>query len=150
MKINIKDEQEYLDFITNSDTYRPHTYNPPDLINPKDLIGITKPPLSLVPPVGTIHTAMAMKDGAAKYGPYNWRENPVVSSIYIDAALRHIASWQDGEELAEDSGAHHLGHAAACLYILLDAQASECLVDARPGRGVSAALLKHLTEGKKK
>jgi hypothetical protein len=33
MKINIKDEQEYLDFITNSDTYRPHTYNPPDLIN---------------------------------------------------------------------------------------------------------------------
>jgi len=41
--------------------------------NPKDRIGIKKPPIHLVPPVAIIHEAMAFKDGADKYGPYNWR-----------------------------------------------------------------------------
>ena len=115
--------------------------------NPKDLIGLTKPPISLVSPIGLVHTAMAMKDGANKYGPYNWRENSVISSIYIDAALRHIMSWNDGEENAQDSGAHHLGHAAACLFILMDAQENGCLLDERPIKGRTAELIKEKTIG---
>lgn len=103
-----------------------------DTVNPKDLQGIKKPPVELVPDSATILTAMAFKDGAAKYGAYNWRVKPVKASIYVAAAKRHLAAWYNGEENAEDSGVHHLGHALACLSILVDAQVGGNLVDDRP------------------
>lgn len=115
-------------------------------VNPKDLLGIKKVPLGLVPPAALIHEAMAMKDGARKYGPFNWRTKKVKASIYVDAALRHILAWADGEELAADSGNHHLGHARACLGILLDAQATDSLHDDRPVPGATARLLAEFEE----
>lgn len=81
--------------------------------------------------------AMAMMDGAEKYGPYNWRENDVVAHIYIDAAMRHLMAWFEGQETATDSGVHHLGHAIACCAILLDAQANNNLIDDRPLKRVN-------------
>jgi hypothetical protein len=113
-----------------------------DAINPKDLLGLAKVSLSKVPAAGLIHEALAMRDGAAKYGPYNWREKNVIASIYVDACLRHIFAWFDGEENAPDSGVHHLGHARACLGILLDAQETDSLSDDRPALGAAARLLK--------
>ena len=122
-----------------------------DNANPKDLIGATKPNLFLLPPTGILYGSLAMQDGARKYGPYNWREKDVRASIYIAAAMRHILSWQDGEHEAKDSGVHHLGHAIACLAILLDAEANEVLVDDRPVSGVFAELVgthtKHRKDG---
>lgn len=114
--------------------------------NPKDLLGLKKPPLNLFPPAALIHGSMAMGNGAAKYGPYNWRKNKVIASIYIAAAMRHIASWQDREDAAEDSGVHHLGHALACLSIILDAEATGNLIDDRPEAGASAHLISKLTK----
>jgi len=73
-----------------------------------------------------------MMDGAGKYSSYNWRDNKVQADIYVDACMRHLLAWFEGEEFAEDSGCHHLGHARACLGILLDAQATGNLVDNRP------------------
>jgi len=99
----------------------------------------------LVPPAAIIHEAKAMMDGAQKYGPYNWRENSVAASVYIAAAMRHIYSWLDGEELAEDSECHHLGHARACLGLLLDALETGNLVDDRPIKGAAADLIKRFT-----
>lgn len=88
-----------------------------------------------------------MMDGARKYGPFNWRGNAVVASIYIDALIRHAMSWFEGEECADDSGVHHLGHAIACLGILLDAQETGNLVDDRPGKdAVATRVLKRLQE----
>jgi len=113
--------------------------------NPKDLLGIKKPPLSLVPPVALIHCSMAMKNGMEKYGAYNFRETAVQALIYADAAQRHILSWIDGEEFAADSGVHHLGHAMACAAILLDAQSTGMLADNRPPRGRAAQLIAELT-----
>lgn len=101
-------------------------------VNPKDLVGQTKADISLVPSVGIAHTAHAMMDGARKYGPYNWRGNSVKARVYVAAAMRHLMQWLDGEEVAEDSGTHHLGHAAACCMILMDAQAFGNLHDDRP------------------
>ena len=49
-----------------------------DDTNPKDLLGIKKPPISLIPSAGLIHEAMAMKNGAAKYGPFNLDRKSVV------------------------------------------------------------------------
>src|SRR5690242_11736026 len=72
--------------------------------NPKDVIGRTKPPLELVPPSFMILTSMAMKLGAKKYGPYNWRHEKVSAMVYLGAALRHIQSAIDGEEIDHESG----------------------------------------------
>lgn len=113
-----------------------------DSTNPKDLLGIKKSPLHLVPPSAIIYLADGFEDGAAKYGSYNWREKKVQSSIYIAAALRHLLAYEDGEETAEDSGRHHLAHAMACLAILVDAKETGNLVDNRPIKGAAASMLK--------
>lgn len=115
--------------------------------NPKTRFGVAKPPLHLVPGAAMALVAMAFKDGAGKYGPANWREKAVSSTTYIAAAERHIRQWFDGsEEKAEDSGVHHLAHAAACLMILLDAQVAAKLNDDRPPAVDMSALFKMLTE----
>jgi len=85
-----------------------------------------------------------MMDGARKYGPYNWREEGVGASTYISAAMRHLRSYLDGERDAADSRVHHLGHAIACLAILLDAEAVGNLVDDRPLPAPSASLMDEL------
>lgn len=110
--------------------------------NPKDLIGLTKLPLfSVVPPSSLAYEAWAMRDGASKYGPFNWREKGVRISIYIDAAIRHILAYWDGEERAQDSNVHHLAHAKACLGIIIDALETGNVVDDRPIPGTFARIL---------
>jgi hypothetical protein len=100
--------------------------------NPKDLMGAKKPDMTKIPAVALLWEALAMMDGGGKYGPYNWRANKVVASIYVAAAKRHLDAWFEGQLYAEDSGCHHLGHARACLGILLDAEATGNLIDDRP------------------
>lgn len=100
--------------------------------NPKDLLGAKKLSLTKIPAVASLWESLAMMDGGGKYGPYNWRDNKVVAMIYIDAIKRHLDAWVEGQEKAEDSGCHHLGHARAGLGILLDAQATGNLIDDRP------------------
>jgi hypothetical protein len=100
--------------------------------NPKDLLGSKKPSLTKIPAIALLWESLAMMDGGGKYGPYNWRDNKVVASIYVDACKRHLDAWLEGQQKAEDSGCHHLGHARACLGILLDAEATGNLIDDRP------------------
>lgn len=122
------------------------TYTPVKDTNPKTMYGKAKPAISLIPATSLVHIADAFRDGAAKYGPANWRNDPVSVTTYADAALRHLFAWFDGEETAEDSGVHHLAHAAACLCILMDAQEQHSLVDDRPTAGRTSAVLKRLTK----
>jgi len=110
-------------------------------INPKDLLGAKKVNLHLVPAASIIYQALAMEDGAKKYGPYNWRENKVICTIYISAAMRHLQAFLDGEELASDSQKPHLGHALASIGIIVDALETGNLVDDRPKPGAAAALI---------
>lgn len=115
--------------------------------NPKDLLGIKKVSITKLPMVGLIHGAHAMMYGAAKYGPYNWRGNAVVASIYIDATLRHLMAWFDQkEEVASDSKVHHLGHVLANMAILLDAMETGNLLDDRPHSGRAAEVLARLND----
>ena len=119
--------------------------------NPKDRLGIKKVSLSKLPMAGIAHGAHAMMYGAAKYGPFNWRGNAVVASIYVDAILRHVAAWFDGgEEVASDSGVHHLGHIVANASILLDAMETGNLLDDRPTDGRAAQVLERLNAVVKK
>ena len=108
--------------------------------NPKTAIGAMKVPLHLVPPSATHYTALAFKDGAAKYGPYNWRQDGVSASVYYAAAMRHLSAWWDGEDVSSDALVHHLGHVMACCAIILDADSVRMLNDDRPPGGASPTL----------
>lgn len=108
--------------------------------NPKTAIGAIKVPLHLVPPVTSHFAALAFKDGAAKYGPYNWREHQVSASVYYAAMRRHADAWWDGEDRSRDAFVHHLGHVIACCAILLDAMTVGKLNDDRPPPGATAQL----------
>ena len=119
-----------------------------EAINPKDILGLSKPSLTKIPPSALVHEALAMMDGDKKYGAYNWRSKKVIASVYVDACQRHILAWFDGEEKARDSGIHHLGHARACLGILIDAQQGGNLKDDRPPPGSFADLIALFTEEK--
>lgn len=100
--------------------------------NPKTAHGIKKTPLHLIPPSALIAEAEVFGLGARKYGPYNWRENSVSSSVYQAAALRHLLAWWNGESIDPESGQSHLAHARACLGILIDAESHGSLNDDRP------------------
>jgi hypothetical protein len=102
-----------------------------DTTNPKDLLGAQKVDLSQVLPVAMAHEALAMMDGTRKYGFRNFRAKKVQARIYVAAAMRHITAWLEGEDLAQDSGIHHLGHARACLGIILDSEENGTLIDDR-------------------
>lgn len=110
--------------------------------NPKTSQGAKKLPLELVPPSATHALAEAFADGAKKYGPYNWRDKTISSSIYYGAAMRHLSAWWDGEDLAEDSGINHLHHALACIAMVVDGQSVGKLNDNRPSKGAAGKMQK--------
>lgn len=109
--------------------------------NPKAIYGRAKPSLALMPSAAMIEAAGVFELGADKYGPFNWRRNPVESMTYANAALRHIFKWIDGQDFDEESGCLELAHAIACLAIVIDARANGALLDDRPINGVAAQLI---------
>ena len=113
-----------------------------DEMTPKDALGAAKAALlSVVPASSLLYEGAAMADGARKYGAYNYRGKKAKASVYVDACLRHLLAWYDGEENAADSGLPHLAHAKACLGILIDTKETGNLIDDRPPTGTAAALL---------
>lgn len=103
--------------------------------NPKDAIGSDKLPLHLWPMPATALGCVALLDGALKYGRSNWRDAGVRATIYVDALIRHVTAYLEGEDVDPDSGVPHLGHALACLAILVDAEAAGKLIDDRNYNG---------------
>lgn len=113
--------------------------------NPKDAVGSSKIPMHLWPNTATAMGAMGLLDGMLKYGRTNWRVCGVRSSIYYDAAKRHLDRWFEGEDMDPDSGLHHLCHALACLAIITDAMFAGKLNDDRMVQGGMELALKLLT-----
>ncbi len=113
--------------------------------NPKDAIGSDKLPLHLWPATATAMGSVAMLNGMLKYGRSNFRAIGVRSSIYIDAAQRHLTAWFEGEEVDPDDGVPHLAAALACIAILIDAEAAGKLNDDRMYAGGYRAILDRLT-----
>jgi hypothetical protein len=99
--------------------------------DPKGAAGALKTPLGLIPPYAMDQTAWAHKLGAEKYGPFNWRDTGVCASTYINAIMRHLNAWRDGEDLDPESGISHLAHIACSCNILLDAGYCDTLQDDR-------------------
>lgn len=102
-------------------------------VNPKTAQGDKKYPLHLLPLSAQVEVNRALEDGMKKYGLANWRKTGVPAHVYIAAAKRHIDQWFDGgQERASDSNVHNLGHAMACMAIIIDAQWNDKLIDDRP------------------
>ncbi len=100
--------------------------------NPKRAFGVKKPSAQFIPPVAIIEESVVMALGAAKYGAFNWQDDPVDATTYYSAAIRHLLQWFSGEDIDPESGASHLAHVRACMGILLDAKAAGTLIDDRP------------------
>lgn len=85
----------------------------------KDAIGDpNKPRLSLIPKEALWALGGALTYGETHYGTHNWRNGLKVSYL-IDAAMRHINEFNDGEDIDQKSQNHHLGNAMANLSMVL-------------------------------
>jgi hypothetical protein len=117
-------------------TTRPKPTKPTPNFDPKGDEGKKKPQLQLIPPVLNTELAKALSFGTyhrkEPYGPWNWRKNKVEYMTYLGAMKRHIDALLEREDVASDSGVHHLGHIAASCAIVLDAAKHGTLVDNRP------------------
>ena len=100
-------------------------------MNPKNDAGRAKPSLTNIPVHILFEVAESLREGAEKYGRWNWRDHNVDASVYTDAALRHLLAWWEGENEDPDSGISHLSKAITNLIIIRDAQEMGALVDDR-------------------
>lgn len=116
-------------------------------MNPKDLAAQKRVPLHLFPSTGIIYGALGCWDGAAKYGPYNWRETPISLMGYTGALERHLLAIRDGEDYAQDSLKPHLAHLIAGAGIVADAWECGMLIDDRPLPGQAPRLLIDFQKG---
>ena len=74
--------------------------------------------MSLLPSSALVAVAQVLGFGAKKYAPNNWRKVDR-RSRYLDATLRHLAAYNQGEDCDPESGISHLAHAAcSCLFLL--------------------------------
>ena len=110
--------------------------------NPKEAFGRAKATTFFIPALAVFKLGAVMALGARKYGPFNWRKDPIKASTYKEAIVRHLEAWIDGEEEDEESGQSHLAHVMGCAAILIDAQAHESMIDDRVKSGRVAAFLK--------
>ncbi len=100
--------------------------------NPKDAVGVKKPPMSCVPLPVLMEVGVAMLEGARKYGRHNYREAHVRASVYFDAAMRHLFQWYEGEDIDPDSALSHITKAISSLVVLRDGMIQDKWVDDRP------------------
>ena len=104
--------------------------------NPKDIVGSRKLAFSVLPWRVLPGVALAMLEGALKYGRHNYRAAGVRASVYFDALQRHIGDWWEGTDIDPDSSLHHIDKAIACLMVMRDSILAGNFVDDRPPSGL--------------
>lgn len=76
-----------------------------------------KPKVSLIPSEAILEMAKAFTYGAAKYEADNFKKGIAYRRL-IDATLRHVLAIADNEDVDQESGNLHVGHALASLAML--------------------------------
>lgn len=89
-----------------------------------------KPPISLISRVALEEEARVMAYGATKYAAHNWRGGMNYSRL-LDAALRHVLAFADGEDKDSETGLSHLAHARCCLAFLSEYEVKKLGTDDR-------------------
>lgn len=100
--------------------------------NPKDAVGINKINYSVIPANVLGEVALALTEGALKYGRHNYRGVGVRSSVYYDAAMRHLTAFWEGEDIDAESGLSHITKAISGLIVLRDCMMRGNDTDDRP------------------
>jgi hypothetical protein len=103
-------------------------------LNPKDLFGLRKVGLSVLPIRVLYDVALGMLEGALKYGRHNYRVVPILASVYVDATKRHLDDWFEGQDIDPASQLNHVTKAIASLMVLRDAMIRGTWIDDRPPR----------------
>lgn len=103
--------------------------------NPKDAIGNDKLPVHLWPFSATAYGCIGLANGMLKYGRMNWREAGIRPTIYIDACIRHLVDYLEGNDCDPEDGVHNLSAALASLAILVDAISTDTVNDDRNYNG---------------
>lgn len=97
-----------------------HQLDPENEKGKKDALNDpTKPRLSLIPKSALWALGGALTYGEKHYGTHNWRKGIPVS-VLLDAAMRHIVQFANGEDIDEKSQNHHLGNAMANLAMAVE------------------------------
>jgi hypothetical protein len=112
--------------------------------NPKDLMGIRKVSFCCLPFTVLGEVALGMQEGGMKYGRHNYRDEGVAVSTYIDAAIRHLGGFWEGEDIDPESGVHHISKAISTLVVVRDAMLNDKCTDDRPIKPLNADWLKEL------
>ncbi len=100
--------------------------------NPKDAVAVAHLKFSALPVRVLAGVALALSEGAWKYGRHNYRVAGVKASVYFDACLDHLFAWFEGEDIDPASGFHHVDKALAGLMVLRDAMLGGKCTDDRP------------------
>jgi len=92
-----------------------------------------KAPLYLISTYAMEELAKVLDFGQRKYAPFNWA-NGLHYSRVISAAKRHIANWEERQDIDPESNCHHLAAALCNLMFILDynARGLAHLDDRRP------------------
>ena len=67
--------------------------------------------------------AEVVEFGKSKYPKDDWRD--MDQDTHVDAALRHMIEQQTGTELDDESGLHHLAHAASRMLMAIEIKLTE-------------------------
>ncbi len=78
-----------------------------------------KVPLDLLPMDALVEVGEILKFGAEKYAPYNWARGMLYSRL-IAACMRHVFSFNKGEDNDPETGRSHIAHALCCLLFLME------------------------------
>jgi hypothetical protein len=100
--------------------------------DPKQSAGSNKVSLWHIPKVVIAEASEAMRVGAKKYGAFNWLDQPMRASTYIDAIDRHMAEWIGGRDQDHETKLSPLAHVIASCTILMVQQMLGKLIDDRP------------------
>lgn len=93
-------------------------------VDPKQSCAVKKVTFDNVPITLDILATYGADSGAAKYGPLNWiqlEDGTMSLMTYLNAIKRHWILFKAGQDVASDSGIHHLDHLIAGLAVVRDA-----------------------------
>jgi hypothetical protein len=89
-----------------------------------------KPRISLIPREALEGAAKALTFGANKYNAHNFKKGIEYSRL-VDAVMRHLIAWVDGEDNDLESGLSHLDRALASLSMLKYMEVNKTEMDDR-------------------
>ena len=71
--------------------------------------------------------ARILEVGEVKYEPFNWKKGGNSDFSYLNATMRHLFKFVNGDEFDEEFGTSHLGHAIWNLMTMFELNDHECM-----------------------